>query len=269
MGYVDVFISHGQKDKPRAGALKKKIEAMGFSCFIDADDPVLAAKKAAGRDEEKALAEHIRQKLRDCRCIIYAHSTQTLSSRWMQWELGFFDGRWGPRQIGRYDLDEGRAQADAPEEDNQSGKAGVLEYLHIYQELTPGNLEDFLRRACSTRALADRADVDVDRLALLLAGMSRDPVNFTFDAWAYLTALQHQFWSQRPGGVGAGGFGSSPAPLEALWRSAMQAGEKMRDMMQPVAAAMQPPAAVQQQGEALTMQGRQASEGALGASRGV
>src|SRR5262249_43550701 len=161
------------------------------------------------RDEEKALAEYIRQKLRDCRCIIYAHSTQTLSSRWMQWELGFFDGRWGPHQIGRYDLDEGRAQPDGSDQDNQSGKTSVLEYLPIYEALTPRNLADFLRRACSTRALADRADVDVDRLATLLAGMSRDPVNFTFDAWAYVMALQHQFWSQLPGGFGAGAFGSS------------------------------------------------------------
>lgn len=266
MGYVDVFISHGQKDKPRAGALKKKIEAMGFSCFIDADDPVLAEKKARGREEEKALAEYIRQKLRDCRCIIYAHSTQTLTSRWMQWELGFFDGRWGPRQIGRYDLDEGRQQ---PDQDNDPGKSSVLEYLHIYQELTPRNLEDFLRRACSTRALADRADVDVDRLATLLAGMSRDPVNFAFDAWAYMMALQRQFWSQLPGGVGAGAVGPSPQPFEAFMRAAMQAGETLRNQMQPFAKAMQPPASVQREEEGMTMGGRQISEHALGASRGV
>src|SRR5258707_920285 len=66
----------------------------------------------------------------------------------------------------------------------------TAKYLRIYEEVMPDDLHDFLRRACSVRALADRADVDGDRLATLLVGMSRDPVDFGLDARAYLITLQ-------------------------------------------------------------------------------
>jgi hypothetical protein len=261
MTYVDAFISHQQRDKAKAIALKDKIKGLGFSCFIDADDPELSQKKERTVAEQRALAERIRGKLRNCRCIIYAYTAQSLESRWMPWELGFFDGRWGPRQIGLYDLDEGGARAaDAPRD---AGHASALEYLHIYEELTPGSLRDFLQQACSTRALADRADVDVDRLATLFAGMSRDPVNFTLDAWAYTVTLQQQFWSR----IAGRSLGPGAQQPEAMWEAAMKAGEILRGALQPFAAAARPPAGAQRQSDALMAAFREGGEQALQVSR--
>jgi hypothetical protein len=39
---VDLFISHNQRDKEKAVALKERIMVWKFSCYIDADDPDLA-----------------------------------------------------------------------------------------------------------------------------------------------------------------------------------------------------------------------------------
>jgi hypothetical protein len=262
MSYVDAFISHYRTDMEKARALEQRIKGWGFSCFIDGDDAELAKKKENRRsvEDDLTLAAYIRGKLRDCRCIIYAYSASSPQSRWMQWELGFFDGRWGPRQIGRYDLDEGRADGG----EGDARKQDVLEYLHVYEELRPETLRDFLRGACSTRALADRADVDVDRLATLLTAKSRDPVNFTLDAWAYLTALQRQFWSRWPAVFPA--LGPAGRPPEAPW-AAMKAAGGFRDLWQPFAEAMKPPERLQRRNEALTRVMREDGEKALHLSR--
>jgi hypothetical protein len=238
-----------------------------LSCYIDADDPELAPNKSNTVEADRALAERIRSKLRDCRCIIYAYSMQSLSSRWMPWELGFFDGRWGPRQIGLYNLDEGHASAHNRSQESAAHRSGVLEYLRIYEELNPDNLRAFLLRACSTRALADRADVDVDRVATLLAGMSRDPVNFALDAWFYLITLQQQFWSRFPGGVASGFSGPGVQPPAALWGDVIRAGENLHGLLEPLAAALRPPVGMQHASEAQTAAFRKDAEQALKVSR--
>ena len=196
MQYVDVFISHKMEDTQKAVALKKKIEGWKFTCYIDADDKELQQIQTGEAGNDRELATRVRQHLRVGRCMIYAFSARSLKSRWMQWELGFFDGRWGPRQIGLYDLDEGQGTALAR---GMRGKAdgrdlGVPEYLEIYTELRPETLKRFLTDACSTRGLSDRADVDVDRFASLMGGMLRDTLNVTIDAWQFWVSYQQQFW---------------------------------------------------------------------------
>ncbi len=270
MDYVDVFISHQQRDESKAVALKNRIEKdLKFSCYIDVADPELAPQKDRTIAEERALAERIRRKLRGCRCIIFAHSSQALArSRWMPWELGFFDGRWGPRQIGRYDLDEPGPAPAKRGRAREADKPRMLEYLHIYEEVTPDNLHDFLRRACSTRALADRADVDGDRLATMLIGMSRDPLNFAFDAWAYLIALQQEFSRQLSGGMAGLGRPGAASP-EAFWGAALQANDSLRRALQPVADMMKLPDRLRGEMEAMIAEAREGHEKAIGHSRGL
>jgi len=267
MDYVDVFISHQQRDEAKAVALKDRIEKkLKFSCYIDVADEALKDEKKTVA-EQRALAERIRQKLRNCRCIIFAYTPRALElSHWMPWELGFFDGRWGPRQIGRYNLDEPPSGGAEPGRARQADMPRVLEYLLIYDELTPDNLHDFLRRACSTRALADRADVDGDRLATLLVGMTRDPVNFAFDAWAYLISLQRELSTYLPAGSPAGIAPPAAQSADAFWHGAMQANAELRRSLQSFADMMKPPEQLQRQAEALIARARQGHEGAAAAS---
>ena len=268
MEYVDVFISHQKGDQAKARALKHRIEKdLKFSCYLDAADDKLKGKKKTIA-QRRALAERIRQKLRNCRCIIFAYTPQGLElSHWMPWELGFFDGRWGPRQIGRYNLDEPHPALAKADGERQADTSSKLEYLLIYEEVTPDNLHDFLGRACSVRALADRADVDGDRLATLLVGMSRDPVNFAFDAWAYLITLQRELWRYLPASLPAGIAPPAAAQsAEPFWNGAMRANADLRGLLQPLADMMKPPEQLQRKVEALIARTRQGHEEAIAMS---
>jgi Thoeris protein ThsB, TIR-like domain len=199
--YVDVFISHKSDDAEKAKQLKAHIvDRFQMSCFIDADDEELKRIQQAKPVDYKKLTDRIRENLRTCRCLIFAYSTKSRDSRWMPWELGFFDGRWGKRLIGLYDLDEGAAEKPA----QSGGEPGVLEFEQCYMELTPATLESFLQYARSPRALSDRADVDTDRWTNLVAGILRDPVNASIDATQYWIAYQQALWSRAVPGLELG-----------------------------------------------------------------
>jgi hypothetical protein len=225
MNYVDVFISHKQEDRVKGEALRSRITGWGFTCYVDADDSILEPMVKAKDTDPKALADHIRQDLRLCRCLIYAFTDASSRSRWMPWEIGFFDGRWGPHQIGLYDLDESRTTAAKPSiRSDAQDPLSVQEYLNIYSELKPDTLRDFLQSACSTRALLGRADVDADRFATLLAGMVRNPIDFMLGSWQYMASLQQQLAEQ------LGPFGMTavhPAFLKMIeaWRQNLRAFE--------------------------------------------
>ena len=96
----------------------------------------------------KMLTDRIREHLRSCRCLIFAFSAKSRASRWMPWELGFFDGRWGRRLIGLYDLDEG-AKENATQPVQSSGEVGMPEFLQI----TASRSRQHLKVFCSTCVL--------------------------------------------------------------------------------------------------------------------
>jgi hypothetical protein len=240
MQYVDVFISHKFEDLAACEALADRVSAWGFSCYIDGRDAELFQEGASPR----AVAERIRQNLRFCQCLVFAYSSRSPKSHWMPWELGFFDGRWGPRQIGLYDLDP--AEARNPEQDKQ-------EYLQIYDHLGPDTLRPFLERACSARAMSDRVDADVDRLAAWITGAMRNPADFAVGCLQFNTSLM--------GALAQGALGVAPHPQTPLpgmfeayngllqrWREALrpldagQAGQQLtgvavdagRDALEPI-----------------------------------
>ena len=226
--YVDVFISHKSNDKEKALDLKARIEKdFRMSCWIDAKDEELRRLQEEEPVNYKLLTDRIRENLRTCRCLIFAYSSKSGDSRWMPWELGFFDGRWGKRLIGLYDLDEG---AEKPAQGAQSGdEVGIPEFEQIYTELTPATLEGFLQYARSPRALSDRADVDIDRWSNLVAGTMRDPVNTSIDALQFWIAYQNA-WLSRTTGIPAG----SSQPLLALTEVMRKALDPLARMMRPV-----------------------------------
>ncbi len=197
--YVDVFISHKKEDAKKALRLKQRIvDDFHLSCWIDDEDEMMKRIQEADPVDYKLLTDRIRENLRTCRCLIFAYSTESYRSRWMPWELGFFDGRWGRRLIGLYDLDEGDKE-NRTQLVQSSSEVGVPEFLQIYSELKPATLESFLQYVRSPRALSDRADVDIDRWANLVAGAMRDPVNVSIDALQFWISYQQAFWSRALG----------------------------------------------------------------------
>jgi hypothetical protein len=204
MRYVDVFVSHKLEDKQKAERLAALIGSWGFECYLDANDAELdkfyvdtKGRKQQTVQDPAAMAAHIRDSLRTCRCFIYAYSSRSAQSKWMPWELGFFDGRWGRRHIGLYDLDEATVAGTPRHRDNsvRPDTLSLQEYLQMYEPVDRDGLEAFVRRCVSTRALADRADVEVDRIQALVAGALRNPPEFAAGCMQYTVSLYREAWS--------------------------------------------------------------------------
>ncbi len=87
----DVFLSHSFLDAQEILGLKFSIEDQGLTVYVDwIDDPSLDRTKVT-RD----TAAELRRRMRTCRTLFYASSLNATLSKWMPWELGYFDGHNG------------------------------------------------------------------------------------------------------------------------------------------------------------------------------
>ncbi len=86
-GY-DIFLSHSYKDANMILNIKRIIEDMGFSVYVDwIDDPQLERTKVTS-----GTADLIRNRIDSSRCLIFVTSEKSIDSKWMPWELGYADG---------------------------------------------------------------------------------------------------------------------------------------------------------------------------------
>ncbi len=84
----DVFLSHAYQDGEVIYGVKKIIEALGLTVYVDwIDDAGLDRGKVTSK-----TAQLLRERMRVSSCLVYAHSSQATHSVWMPWELGYFDG---------------------------------------------------------------------------------------------------------------------------------------------------------------------------------
>jgi hypothetical protein len=227
-GYIDIFVSHKSEDRAEAERLVRCIEGLGcgYRCFADYEAKDLQelqaeVKKLEGtgdsggesspdgdekdiREEilskRREIAKKIRSKLRNCRCLIFILSGQALQSKWMPWELGFFDGRWGKPAIGVYVRDDRNAPPDP-------------EFQTLYTPVNDHNLKQFLYENTSLVTLLNRTDVDYDRVMTLLVGMVRNPLAFSLGFAQYLL----EFWREIAGRLDLPGLG----PVPASWLAPM------------------------------------------------
>ncbi len=87
-GSYDIFLSHSYLDSDIILVIKRDLENLGYSVYVDwTEDPQLSRSNVT-----KETAELIRTRLKACRTLIYAYSENSKISKWMPWELGFFDG---------------------------------------------------------------------------------------------------------------------------------------------------------------------------------
>jgi hypothetical protein len=84
----DVFLSHSIKDAPAVLGLKTLIESHNLSVYVDwVEDTLLDRGHVT-----PATAAVLRSRMRSCRSLLYASSPNATGSKWMPWELGYFDG---------------------------------------------------------------------------------------------------------------------------------------------------------------------------------
>ena len=84
----DIFLSHSSNDAALVAGLKLELEDMGYSVYVDwIEDPKLNRAEVT---RETALV--LQARMKQSKSLLYAFSENAFNSRWMPWELGYFDG---------------------------------------------------------------------------------------------------------------------------------------------------------------------------------
>lgn len=87
-GTFDVFLSHSVKDAELVIGVKEIIEAEGLTVYVDwIEDPQLDRSRVTPE-----TAAVLRSRMNSSGSIIYLATNNAADSKWMSWELGYFDG---------------------------------------------------------------------------------------------------------------------------------------------------------------------------------
>ena len=125
----DIFLSHAYFDKALVEAACAEIEKCGYTVYLDWRETVLEDRSKVSQK----TAQILRKQISNSAAFFYAVSTNSPSSRWMPWELGYGDARTG--RVFIYPLDDGAAEF-----------AKGQEYLRLYPIVDKANLLLFLER---------------------------------------------------------------------------------------------------------------------------
>lgn len=120
----DIFLSHSSKDKQLILGVKQLIEDSGYSVYIDwVDDPQLDRANV-----NVQTADILRTRMKQSKFLVYVDSNNATTSKWMPWELGYFDG-YKPNKIGIL-----------PIRQNSEGSYTEQEYLGLYPKIEKNSL---------------------------------------------------------------------------------------------------------------------------------
>lgn len=113
----DIFMSHSFKDAEVIAGIKILIENTGLRVYVDwMEDAQLDRSQVTAE-----TAQILRQRMSHCGFLLYATSEASPDSKWMPWELGYFDGLKGGR-VGIFPI------AKSEDRTNFAGQ----EYLKLY-----------------------------------------------------------------------------------------------------------------------------------------
>jgi len=84
----DIFLSHKYSDADYILKFKMFLEKQGFKVYVDwVEDTQLSRD-----DINSETADTIRYRMKSCKCLLYVYTEDSNHSKWMPWELGYFDG---------------------------------------------------------------------------------------------------------------------------------------------------------------------------------
>lgn len=84
----DVFLSHSIADAEIVLGIKQLLEESGLKVYVDWVEDAQLDRCAVAKETAAVL----RQRMRQSKSLIYLSSENSSSSKWMPWELGYFDG---------------------------------------------------------------------------------------------------------------------------------------------------------------------------------
>lgn len=82
----DIFLSHSSRDIELIAGLKLILNDLGYSVYVDWNDSALDPNNVTPE-----TAKILRERMAQCKSLIYAFSENASNSKWMPWELGYFD----------------------------------------------------------------------------------------------------------------------------------------------------------------------------------
>jgi len=83
----DIFLSHSYQDAFYILALKKELENRSYRVYVDwIEDNQLDRSKV-----DRKTAMILQERMARCKCLLYVASENATASKWMPWELGYFD----------------------------------------------------------------------------------------------------------------------------------------------------------------------------------
>lgn len=86
--HFNMFLSHTIRDAEIVLGMKEILAEMGYKVYIDwIDDPQLDR-----RNVNKNTADKIRARMHQCDSLFFVTTQNTVDSKWMPWECGYFDG---------------------------------------------------------------------------------------------------------------------------------------------------------------------------------
>jgi len=124
----DIFLCHSFSDAKAILGLKEYFGKLGFSTYVDwDDDPQLDRTRV-----NKKTVDILRKRMKNSRCLFFASSDNSSFSKWMPWELGYFDGF--KSKVAICPITESAIQAKSESYKGQ-------EYLSIYPYVADGQIE--------------------------------------------------------------------------------------------------------------------------------
>jgi hypothetical protein len=122
----DVFLSHSSAEPENILlGVKRYLEDEGLSVYVDKyNDPQLSPEEVT--PDTAAL---LRTRMKASNALLYVHSRHSKKSRWMPWELGFFDGL--KNRVGIIPIAQG-----------EQAKFEGEEYLGLYPYVDSAKIED-------------------------------------------------------------------------------------------------------------------------------
>jgi TIR domain len=83
----DIFLSHARVDEEIVLGVMEQLKDQGLSAYVDwITDPRLDRTRVNAK-----TADALRARMRQCHAFFYLWSEGAQESRWMPWELGYFD----------------------------------------------------------------------------------------------------------------------------------------------------------------------------------
>jgi hypothetical protein len=120
----DIFLSHSFEDAETIYLLYTYLQSLGWSVYVDwIEDSQLDRQNVT-----RSTAQLLRDRMKRSKTLIYASSSSSKDSKWMPWELGFFDG-YKPNKIATLPI-----TYDSNKYKNYVG----VEYLSLYPYIEIG-----------------------------------------------------------------------------------------------------------------------------------